>query len=476
MNIFCGAGTNGRKYFSLWKECGLKVDCFVDNNPELWGREIEGVDVKSFDALEEFPMDSCFYITCQSSVDDLREQLLSLGIRNEQIKDCSIISKAVGCAMQQPGFKAQIAPVSPVCDNSGRVLFDLQGGLVLGGVESWSAQTAGSLQEMGWEIGFLLSGSSVKTTQIDRSVWNKEDIVSVRFQDNMSEYRRLTYLTSKAAEAGCRNIVVNFIGYNLAAACLIKRSYPDKIRVIAIVHNDEDVYYECYKLFENSIDRFLFISEKIKKRMLQSGFQEDKLEYLPWEIACDKKLTHNYTVSGELLRIGYAGRIELHQKRMDRMISIAKLLKEKKIHFLLELAGSGSYEEEMKKQIKENSLEDEIQFVGCLNSADLSEFWKRQDIMVSCSDWEGHSISQGEAMANGVVPIVTDVSGARDDIRDGENGFIVEAGSAGQIVEKIVYLYNHRELLPVMGEKAHQVILTNNGGKKIKKLWQDMLM
>lgn len=477
MNIFCGAGTNGRKFISLWKECGLKVDCFVDNNSELWGKEIDGVYVKSYKEVTEFPKDSCFYITIKSSVDAVKEQLLSQGIREEQIKDCSRISKAVGCAIQQPEFNAKIATVSPIWENdSGRILFDLQGGLVLGGVESWSAQTARNLQKSGWETGFLLSGSSAKTTIKDRGDWSKENLVAVRFHDNMSEYERIACLSSQIAKSGCRNIIVNFIGYNLAAACLVKRNYPDKIRVIAIVHNDEDVYYECYKLFENYIDMFLFISQRIKNRMLESGFKEDKLEYLPWEIACEERLIHTYTAFGELLRIGYAGRIELCQKRLDRMISIAKLLKEMRIHFRLEIAGSGSYEEELQQQIKENGLEDEIQLVGRLNSADISEFWKRQDIMVSCSDWEGHSISQGEAMANGVVPIVTDVSGVRDDITDGENGFIVEVGSVEQIVEKIAYLYEHRELLPIMGEKAHQTILINNNGKKLERLWQNMLM
>lgn len=477
MNIFCGAGTNGRKFIGLWKECGLKVDFFVDNNSELWGQEIEGVYVKSFGEVAEFPENTYFYITIKSSVNAVNEQLLSLGIREEQIKDSSLISKAVGCAIQQPDFNAKIATVSPIWENdSGRILFDLQGGLVLGGVESWSAQTARNLQELGWETGVLLSGLSAKTTIKDTGDWSKEDLVAVRFHDNMSEYERIACLSRRIAEAGCRNIIINFIGYNLAAACLVKRCYPDRIRVIAIVHNDEDVYFDCYKLFENYIDRFLFISERIKNRMLQSGFKEDKLEYLPWEIACDERLIHTYTVSGELLRIGYAGRIELRQKRLDRTISIAKLLKEMRIRFRLELAGSGLYEKELRQQIKENRLEDEIQLVGRINSADISKFWKRQDIMVSCSDWEGHSISQCEAMANGVVPIVTDVSGAEDDITDGENGFIVEVGSVEQIVEKIVYLYEHRELLPIMGEKAHQTILYNNNGKKLQKLWQNMLM
>lgn len=476
MIIFCGAGMSGRRSIRLWKECGLKVDGFADNNSELWEKEIEGVRVKSFEEVAVLPDDTCFYITCKL-VDIMREQLLSLGIREEQIKDCSMITKMFGYAIRQPEFIARTTTANSVLKNDSKsILFDLQNGLVLGGVETWSLQTARKLKGLGWKTGFLLNGLSADMAEKDAGSWSKEDLVLVRFRDNLSEYEKIACLSSQIAEAGCKNIVVNFIGYNLAAACLAKRNYPDKIKVIAVVHNDEDAYYACYKLFERYIDRFLFISKRIKDRMIENGFQENKLEYLPWEIACEEKLTHVYTALGEPLRIGYAGRIEVRQKRLDRMIAIVKKLKELRMHFRVELAGSGSYEEDLKQQIKENRLEGEIQLIGLLESADISEFWKRQDIMVNCSDWEGHSISQAEAMANGAVPIVTDVSGAVDDITDGENGFIVEMGSVEQIVEKIAYLYEHRELLPIMGEKAHQTILINNNGKKLEKLWQDMLM
>lgn len=476
MNIFCGAGLIGRKSIHLWKECGLKADFFLDNNSELWETEIEGVCVKSFEEIALIPEDSIFYITC-NSVDIIREQLLSLGIWEEKIKDCSDILIMFGYAMQQPEFKTQISTANSVVNNdSEEILFDLQNGLMLGGVESWSIQTSHRLRDLGWKTGFLLNGLPAEKAEKDAGSWSKENLVLVKYREEMSVCGRIVHLSNYLVETGCRNMIVNFVGHNLVAACLAKKNYPDKVKVIAVLHNDEDVYYAWYRVFEKYIDRFFFISQMIKDRMLKCGFPENKLEYLPWEIDCEEKLTHAYTISGEPLRIGYAGRIEVRQKRLDRMVAVVKKLKEMRIHFRLELAGSGSYEEELKKQIKEDNLENEMRLVGLLDPVDISGFWERQDIMVSCSDWEGHSISQGEAMANGVVPVVTDVSGVRDDVTDGENGFIVEVGSVEQVVEKIVYLYEHRELLPIMGEKAHQTILINNNAAKLERQWQDMLI
>ena len=95
--------------------------------------------------------------------------------------------------------------------------------------------------------------------------------------------------------------------------------------------------------------------------------------------------------------------------------------------------------------------------------------------MVSCSDIEGHSISQTEAMSCGAVPVITDTSGARDDVIDGKNGFIVEIGNTNQIVERICYLNHHREQLRFMGENAHKSILEKSDILNQKQFWNEIL-
>lgn len=475
MNVFCGAGKIGRKYLCLWRKWGIEIDYFADNNPELWGREIEDVKVIPMADLSQLQGNADFYITCKS-VDAIREQLISQGIPQERIRDFRITINMYSYAMQQPGFSLPIPiDVSMWEKDSEKILFDFQGGLVLGGVESWSAQTAYKLKARGWESFFLTSGTKSDAMEKNISFWNVGKRIHVEFGNTMTEHEIFACLSSRIAQSGCRHIIINFPGRHLVAACLVKRMYPDNVKVIAIVHNDEEVYYMYYKLFENNIDKCLVISERIRSKMIKNGFPQDKLGYLPWEIACEEQLSRIYTSKYESLCIGYAGRIELHQKRMDYLVEAAKRLKLRGIDFKLEIAGNGSYKEQLEKKINENQLDREVQLLGVLDTAEIREFWKRQDIMISCSDWEGHSISQGEAMAAGVVPVVTDVSGAADDITDGENGFIVEVGSLEQIVEKIYFLNNHRDKLAEMGEKAFQYIKKRNNEEVQENLWQTIL-
>ena len=96
--------------------------------------------------------------------------------------------------------------------------------------------------------------------------------------------------------------------------------------------------------------------------------------------------------------------------------------------------------------------------LGLLEHAQMADFWKHQDIMVSCSDWEGHSISQVEAMVGGAVPILTDVSGVRDDVQDGYNGYVVEVGNIEKMAYKIIFLEKHREMLVKMGMHAYETV------------------
>ena len=71
----------------------------------------------------------------------------------------------------------------------------------------------------------------------------------------------------------------------------------------------------------------------------------------------------------------------------------------------------------MQQYVYSNRLEKKVFFLGVINRKDISLFWKRQDICINCSDYEARCISKLEAMANGVVPIVTETAGMKEDIK-----------------------------------------------------------
>ena len=145
------------------------------------------------------------------------------------------------------------------------------------------------------------------------------------------------------------------------------------------------------------------------------------------------------------------------------------------INFKAEIAGDGPMREEMYKCIKNNGLQRKVKFLGKIDRNEIAGFWRRQDICVNIADYEGRSISIIEAMGNGAVPVVTMVSGTREDIEDGVNGFLVPLGDYKTMAKRIEYLANKRQLLPEMGKKSHEIIYPKSLMSEHIKLWKKIL-
>ncbi len=84
-----------------------------------------------------------------------------------------------------------------------------------------------------------------------------------------------------------------------------------------------------------------------------------------------------------------------------------------------------------------------------------------------------------EAMIAGVVPIVSNCGGSPELIEKNVSGFVVEPGDAGAIREKILDLYNDRQMRTRMSSAARQRVLTrftvDRTARETILVYQDML-
>jgi len=74
----------------------------------------------------------------------------------------------------------------------------------------------------------------------------------------------------------------------------------------------------------------------------------------------------------------------------------------------------------------------------------MTDLWASSDISILFSEFEGMSISMLESMGQGCVPIVTDVSGAKEKITHGQSGFIVTVGDVAAMAQIIADLDANR--------------------------------
>ena len=468
-SYFFGAGKIGKYWINQWKNFGITPNGIFDNNKNLWSIMYNGVMVYSPATIKTLDFDY-IYITCGKEK-EIFCQLLDLGITKKQIVAGyhNIWNHLLYHAVKSNVFSDRmVKPYSRFTVK--KILFDLQNGMVLGGVEAWSYELAGKLKRKGWH-GIYLATDAANPDVKDETY----PVYTLAYRGLEQERDKINLCVQEIINHLPCTIICNFPQHIFWSACIAKSLYPQQIRIIAVQHNDDPMYYEAYSLWQDFIDRCMTISTCMKQKMLLSGMDPVKIDYLEWQIPCKKSLKRKWSIKGEQLQIGYAGRVTIMQKRVDLFLELAKKLKERAIDVRINIVGTGDYSKTLDRKIQEEKLCKLVVLLGYMERKNIRDFWSRQDIMISCSEWEGHSISQSEAMAEGAVPVITDVSGARDDVTDGYNGYVVNVGDIDALADRIQELYLNRDKLEQMGIRAHNTICRRQKNRDQTLFWDDLI-
>lgn len=140
-------------------------------------------------------------------------------------------------------------------------------------------------------------------------------------------------------------------------------------------------------------------------------------------------------------RIVTVARIELCSKRQDRIINIAKMLKDEGIKFAWYLVGGGMDFERVSLEIKREGLEEQLIMTGMLDNP--YPYIINSDLFVLTSDTESYGIVLREAIMCGTPVITTNFPAAVEVVEDNVNGCIVPMNE-NDIFKKIYYLISNK--------------------------------
>lgn len=471
--ILYGAGRRAKKLLEYIRFTDIEKVYIVDSNKEKWGSSLGDCVIQSPDFL--FKKNYVyFYIAVADEKDsavirrDLLEKYHLNPIYEIEYREILRYIYRNHTGIQQKVMKAQVT------NNEESFIFDCCNGLGLGGIESWTKDVcAGLYDKYGEKIRIISKKGEYNLDELIKKIvdyFDENVTESVLIDENFD--RILQYLLSKLP---C-TIITSQADNVLMAASIIKKYYNDKIRIISVIHGGEERIYKCYDVFEGDIDLYVGVSKDIKRGIINRGIDEKKVYSITCPFSCEKVIQRTYTKDcSKSIRIGYAGRLEYEQKRADLLLKLIERLNEMKVNFIMEIAGDGSSRSQMEHEIIKSGIGKRVRFLGHISRDKIPEFWKRQDICVNISDYEGRSISIIEAMGNGAVPVVTDTSGVREDITDSINGYIVPIGNYEMMAEKIEYLEANRERLSEMGELAHSMIYPKSLKEPHLDFWKSIL-
>jgi glycosyltransferase involved in cell wall biosynthesis len=139
------------------------------------------------------------------------------------------------------------------------------------------------------------------------------------------------------------------------------------------------------------------------------------------------------------IRIGFVGRLEKPQKRIDQLVAIVGEMDRQKINYQLLIAGAGPEESWLRGKLKSNVERETVQFLGALSSKKVESFYGTIHTLLITSHWETGPIVAWEAMARGVLLVTSAYlgSGLEGNLRHGENCLVYPVGNAAAAVKCI---------------------------------------
>jgi glycosyltransferase involved in cell wall biosynthesis len=142
---------------------------------------------------------------------------------------------------------------------------------------------------------------------------------------------------------------------------------------------------------------------------------------------------------------------------------VVKNYKEK-VKFII--TGDGSQKENLLRLSQKLGLNKSVEFKNFLPRDEFLNLFQRADIYVSTSLSDSTSVALLEAMASGLIPVVTDIPGNREWIKQGENGFLFSPKNHQALAKKILFAISNFDKLNKIREENLSLI-------KKTALWED---
>lgn len=235
--------------------------------------------------------------------------------------------------------------------------------------------------------------------------------------------------------------------------------------IVSIVHNlsylaeRNHKRRKMYRTFEENylktVDGFIFNSRSTKRSVRSLVGEVDGVVAYPGKDHVKPPSDFPKKFEIECFDILFVGNL-LPNKGLDILIKALEGAE----NFQLRVAGSTDtnriYTERIEKMIEEKGLSSQIDLIGFVSKDDLSELFKKSDILVVPSFYEGFGIVYLEALGYGLPIIGSTRGGAGEIISDGEEGFLLHPGKVEDLRNCLDKVRNKPEILKEMSVKARK--------------------
>ena len=330
-------------------------------------------------------------------------------------------------------------------------IFHSYGEWQLSGVSTWTVNLIRAMEE---NPNFC---SSVLFTGIDHSPQSELDALGIPYdflevaqpRKRRSEWKALkAYLESKAP-------CIYITNFDFHRSCAVGTLSP-KVRVLAVVHSDEERYFDEIKRIGENCDGLVAVSDYIAEQ-LNERFPslKNRVFKIPYGIPIPSE-EGGRSASG-LLKLAYCNRLIQYQKRVFDLPKVVRELNNIGIDAELTVAGDGQDAKELQKRFQDAGVADRVSMVGRVSNERVTQIFSESHFSLLTSDFEGLPISLLESMATGCVPCVYEIkSGVREALTGYLDQCMVEHGEPATMARRIAAIWNDQERWIALSEASRQ--------------------
>jgi glycosyltransferase involved in cell wall biosynthesis len=234
----------------------------------------------------------------------------------------------------------------------------------------------------------------------------------------------------------------------LRVALVIGRHYSDAIYTLSRGLRRR-FYLRLERLCNDAAAAIVAPSAAVEAVLRAQGVRADKIARIPYGFAFDRLSPRSPSPEaialwgGEPgLRLGTFAR--LHPEKGHRHLAEAlRTLRREGIKATWILAGDGPTRKTLGRLVREMGIGDRVRMLGW--RTDVLDLMAACDVVVQPTLHEAFSQVMVEAMALGRPLVISDVSGVRDVVQDGETGLVVPPGDSDALAAVIRKLANPEE-------------------------------
>ncbi|KYH24903.1 trehalose synthase [Halalkalicoccus paucihalophilus] len=166
-------------------------------------------------------------------------------------------------------------------------------------------------------------------------------------------------------------------------------------------------------------------------------------------------------------------RFDVEVNRRDEILFLGRLAPKKRVSDLIEafdkiadeipetdlvIVGTGPKSDELKAQVSQYGINERVHFEGRVSDDAIPRYYRRAQLFVLPSVWEGHPLTLLEAWASEVPVITSDVEGIAEFVDHEETGYLVPPKSPNELADAIRHALSNSDERQSWASNAYDLV------------------